>query len=154
LAGDGGFKIPWRGCPPFGVEGGIAAHSTNRMSLDAEPSCDRPPGDALHRTEAQDELCRADHMPVTANPEENKPVRDSSADGINSQNERRRSSSVAGRRVGRIAEHPVHSLDDLLPWNWRGFGFVRGWLIGRFRSLGLSGEKVGQVFVIGGLQVS
>src|SRR5450631_1798728 len=48
LAGDGGFKIPWRGRPPFGVEGGIAAHSTNRMSLDAEPSCDRPPGDALH----------------------------------------------------------------------------------------------------------
>src|SRR5271154_1777257 len=48
LAGDGGFKIPWRGCPPFGVEGGIAAHLTNRMSLDAEPSCDRPPGDALH----------------------------------------------------------------------------------------------------------
>src|SRR5271154_349604 len=43
LAGDGGFKIPWRGRPPFGVEGGIAAHSTNRMSLDAEPSCDRPP---------------------------------------------------------------------------------------------------------------
>src|SRR5277367_1982934 len=48
LAGDGGFKIPWRGRPLFGVEGGIAAHSTNRMSLDAEPSCDRPPGDALH----------------------------------------------------------------------------------------------------------
>src|SRR5271163_554122 len=48
LAGDGGFKIPWRGRPPFVVEGGIAAHSTNRMSLDAEPSCDRPPGDALH----------------------------------------------------------------------------------------------------------
>jgi Periplasmic binding protein domain len=40
LADDGGFKIPWRGRPPFGVEGGIAAHSTNRMSLEAEPSCD------------------------------------------------------------------------------------------------------------------
>ena len=39
-ADDGGFKIPWSGRPPFGVEGGIAAHSTNRMSLDAEPSCD------------------------------------------------------------------------------------------------------------------
>src|ERR1700687_1409655 len=31
FAGDGGFKIPWRGRPLFGVEGGIAAHSTNRM---------------------------------------------------------------------------------------------------------------------------
>jgi hypothetical protein len=34
LAGNGGFKIPWRRRPPFGVEGGIAAHSTNRMGLE------------------------------------------------------------------------------------------------------------------------
>ena len=49
----------------------------------------------LLRAEAQDKLCRADYMPVTTDPGENEPVRHSSAGGINGQDERRRSASLA-----------------------------------------------------------
>jgi hypothetical protein len=47
------------------------------------------------------------------------PVRHSSAGGINRQAQRRRSSGVARDVLARIADHAIHRLDQLLPWNWK-----------------------------------
>ncbi|MGY4257753.1 hypothetical protein ACVI1L_004821 [Bradyrhizobium sp. USDA 4516] len=50
---------------------------------------------SLLKAEVQDKLCQADYTPLTVNLKENKPVRHSSAVGINGQNERHRSAGVA-----------------------------------------------------------
>jgi hypothetical protein len=64
------------------------------------------------KADAQDELCRVDHIPVSANPGENEFVRHSSVGGINLQNERPRSASLA--KI--VARHPMERIDELLPF--------------------------------------
>jgi hypothetical protein len=47
------------------------------------------------------------------------PVRHSSAGGINRQDELVDPQAWLADVLARIAAHPAHRLDELLPWNWR-----------------------------------
>src|SRR6202044_2110897 len=80
------------------LERGAVASAVAREAGQLPSSCS-----PLLKAEVQDDLCRADYMPVSEKAGENECVRHSSVGGINRQAQRHRPARLARRRARQVA---------------------------------------------------